>query len=130
MPFSVSVYDETSAGERVGPLELACLTERLTVRELLRAYVYQTVSEHNARQPARDALVEPSAIERLLNGARTTQPERLDWQAQYARALRAFERNGFLVLLNDRQLVDLDEDIELAAGAEVIFLKLVPLVGG
>jgi hypothetical protein len=132
MPITVNVFDETSAGHRVGPQELDFLTERVTARELLRDYVYQEVVEHNARQRSQTqpALVEPSALERLLNGARPAQPQLLDWQAQYTRALRAFERNGFLLLVDDRQILELDEEIELRAGAEVVFLKLVPLMGG
>ena len=44
--------------------------------------------------------------------------------------VEAFGRNGFVVLVDDRQVEELDEDIELALGTEVTFLKLVPLVGG
>ncbi|MCM2389342.1 hypothetical protein [Streptomyces albipurpureus] len=50
--------------------------------------------------------------------------------AAYERAIEAFGRNGFLVLVGDRQIVELDEPIEIAEAPEVIFLKLVPLVGG
>lgn len=41
-----------------------------------------------------------------------------------------FERNGFLVLVDGRQVSELDERIELRADSEVEFVKLVPLVGG
>jgi hypothetical protein len=132
MTISVNVYDESSPGQRVGPLALDFLTEHVTARELIRDYVYQEVTEHNARQPRQPRAwrVEPTAAERALNGARPTPGGRLDWQAQYERALRAFERNGFLLLVDNRQILNLDEEIELRAGAEVVFLKLMPLVGG
>ena len=51
-------------------------------------------------------------------------------EAQYERALQAFARNGFFVLVGDRQVEDLDEDLELEADTEVSFVKLVALVGG
>ncbi|MER7591051.1 hypothetical protein ABTW72_26295 [Micromonospora sp. NPDC127501] len=45
-------------------------------------------------------------------------------------ALDAFRRNGFVVLVDDRQVTALDEKVRLHAGSRVTFLKLVPLVGG
>jgi hypothetical protein len=129
---TVSVHDETSAGERLATHVLDLLTERVTARELILSRVYQEVTEHNARpagRPAPAPIVEPSAAERLLNGERDRR-ERLDWQVEYARALRAFERNGFLLLADDRQLLDLDDEVKLRPGAEVVFLRLVPLIGG
>ncbi|MEU5398762.1 hypothetical protein ABZ348_05615 [Streptomyces sp. NPDC005963] len=50
--------------------------------------------------------------------------------AAYERALEAFGRNGFLVLVGERQITELDEVVRLAETTEVTFLKLVPLVGG
>lgn len=44
--------------------------------------------------------------------------------------MKAFSRNGFVVLVGDRQVEDLDAGVGLPAGTEVTFLKLVPLVGG
>ncbi|WP_433652468.1 hypothetical protein ACQP2C_09160 [Micromonospora zamorensis] len=44
--------------------------------------------------------------------------------------LEAFGRNGFVVLVDDRQVTALDEKVHLHAGSRVTFLKLVPLVGG
>ena len=77
-------------------------------------------------------LVTPSPAERLLNGEKdkTKSRRRIDWEAQYERALAAFARNGFFVLVGDRQVEDLDEEIELKVHTEVSFVKLVPLVGG
>ena len=45
-------------------------------------------------------------------------------------ALHAFENNGFFLLVNDRQVESLDEEIWLGEGATASFLKLTPLVGG
>jgi hypothetical protein len=44
--------------------------------------------------------------------------------------LGAFGRNAFVVLVDDRQVAELDEEVHLRAGTRVTFLKLVPLVGG
>jgi hypothetical protein len=45
-------------------------------------------------------------------------------------AERAFQRNGFFLLAGDRQVDDLDQVVDLTTDTEVVFIKLVPLVGG
>ena len=128
---TITIYDETSNGARTDALTLEFLTERVSARELIRSRVYQEVTEYNARQTGFfNGLVQPSDTERTLNGFRLQPRRRIDWQEQYTKALRAFEGNGFLLLAGDRQLLELDEEIELRHDTEVSFLRLVPLVGG
>ena len=126
----LSVRDETTTGEVLKALELQLEAERLTVRELIAARVHQEVGEHNARRvltPFR-GLVQPSDQERQLNRERA--PRRVDPVAQTEVALRAFERGQVLLLVDDRQVDALDEEVVLRPGSSVSFLKLVPLVGG
>ena len=47
----------------------------------------------------------------------------------FQRRLEAFP-NGFIVLVDDYQVQELDEEIALRPETSVTFLKLVPLVGG
>jgi hypothetical protein len=42
----------------------------------------------------------------------------------------AFLANGFFLLVGDRQVLELDEVVQLDEKAEVVFLRLVPLMGG
>ena len=131
MAVTVTMVDETTSGERTGELTLDFLTERVTARELIRSRVYQEVREYNARQTGVfRGLVQPTDTERTLNGYALKEPRRLDWEAQFSKALDAFGRNGFLLLVGDRQLIDLDEEVDLRHDTDVTFLKLVPLVGG
>ncbi|MFJ3101296.1 hypothetical protein [Streptomyces sp. NPDC086835] len=82
----------------------------------------------------RDALGLPVAEERLalreLIRRRVFQETPEGAQEAYERALAAFGSNGFLVLVGERQLTDLDERVDITASTEVTFLRLVPLVGG
>ena len=75
-------------------------------------------------------LVEPSEAEKTLNGYKLKQRRKIDWEEQYKRALDAYERNGFFVLIGDRQAESLDQTFEVKVDTEVSFVKLVPLVGG
>jgi hypothetical protein len=118
----VTFVDETTSGDRDAGRGLDVPEDRLTVRELIRRRVHQDAAEHHAaggprhRGPVRPREAAP--------GRRT------DPAARTERALRAFEGNGLLVLVGDRQITELDEEIALPPGTEITFLTLVPLVGG
>lgn len=90
-------------------LTLSLLQSRITLRELLHRRIYEEVQEHNATPAAVlfRGFVTSSAAERALNGERVAAPRKpIDWEAQYARAVEAFARNGFFVLVGDQQVED------------------------
>lgn len=131
MSVTLTVRDERTDGGLSDTLVLEFLTERITVRELIRSRVYQEVQDHNRKKPPRfRGLVQPEAAETRLNAPRDGRPREVDWKRQFEVACQAFERRGFLVLVGDRQATSLDEEIVIAPDTEVSFLKLVPLVGG
>ena len=127
----VTIHDETLTGERMTAFTLDFLTTRITVRELIRKRVLEEVEEYNRTMPAYfRGLVQPTDAERVLNGYRLRNARRIDPEAQVAYALTAFERNGFFLLVDDRQMESLDGEIVLRVGTQISFHKLVPLVGG
>jgi hypothetical protein len=127
----VKLLDEWTPGGVAREWALDLLTERVTTRELIRSRVYQEVLEYNAgTSRTYRGLVQPTEAEQVLNGFRVREGVRIDWETQFAKALDAFQRNGIIVIADDRQLTDLDEEVVLGPGSEVSFLRLVPLVGG
>ena len=137
MPTTLTVYDETSSGERTGELTLDFLTERVTAREIIRSRVYQEVTEYNARQAQAQAktdlfrgLVQPRDAEQTRDGFRLRTPRRIDWREHFDAALASFAKNRFLLLVDDKQVTDLDTEIVLRHDTGVSFLRLVPLIGG
>jgi hypothetical protein len=129
MPLELSVRDETTSGESRSAGTFQFDTARLTLREIIRLRVEQEVARFNsADYEMFQGLVQPEESERILNGVRTRPV--LDAQKQFAKAIAAFKGNGFLVLLDDRQIMDLDEILHLTAQSKITFLRLVPLVGG
>lgn len=127
----LTIFDETTTGERTSALTLDFLTHRITARELIRKRVYEEVQEYHLKQTEYfRGLVRPTDAEQVLNGYRLRRPRKLDWEQQYARAIEAFERNGFFILVDDRQVESLDEEIEIRLDTTVSFVRLVPLVGG
>lgn len=131
MPATLTIRDETSSGSTVHEFTLDFLDEEITVRELIERRVYEEVHEYNASKPGYfRGLVQPTDAEATLNGYRLRSQREIDWREQRDRALEAFERNGFFILIDDRQAERLDERIRIRLGTEVTFVKLVPLVGG
>ena len=128
---SVIVADASTGGGPAGALTLDFLDERISVRELIRSRVYQEVQDYNRRQPETfHGLVRPTDAEQTLNGFKLRKGREIDWKQQCDKACDAFERNGFFILVDDRQVEGLDEEIEIRRGTQVSFVKLVPLVGG
>ena len=131
MPATLTVSDQTVAGKTTHSITLEFPTERTTVRELIRSRVYQEVQDYNRRQPETfHGLVRPTDAEQTLNGFKLRKGREIDWKQQFDKACDAFERNGFFILVDDRQVEGLDEEIEIRRGTQVSFVKLVPLVGG
>jgi hypothetical protein len=133
MSTTLTIRDETTFGLGSDGKEftLDVPTERITVRGLIRTRVYQEVRDYNLHRPEYfRGLVQPTGAERTLNGFKVLQRRRLDPEKQFERAIESFYRNGFLILINDRQVEELEEEIEIQPDTTVAFLKLVPLVGG
>jgi hypothetical protein len=129
---TITIIDESTQGEQRA-WSLDFLDETMTLRELIRRRIYQEVTEYNAKlSGCFRGLVQPTEAERALNGdgSHLKPLHKLDWQAQYEKALEAFTRRSYILLVNDKQMIDLDASIEMRAGTEVTFFKLVPLVGG
>jgi hypothetical protein len=131
MSFTLTVRDESVGGEPDHELTLEFPVERVTVRELIRGRVYQEVQDYNlSQQGAFRGLVRPVEEETALNGSRSGRPRPIDWKKQFERAVEAFEANQVLLLVDDRQVESLDEEVELRQGSVATFLRLSLLVGG
>jgi hypothetical protein len=130
---ALTICDQTTSGSLTGQSVLEFLADRITVRELIRSRVYQEVQDYNhAKSDGAlfNGLVQPTGAEQALNGVRLKKHREIDWKQQFEKACDAFTRNGIFILLEDRQLETLDEEIELKPGMQVNFVRLVPLVGG
>jgi len=136
MPVTLTIRDESAAGELMHELPLEFPSERITIRVLIRERVYQEVQDFNRTDHERffRGLVQPSDAECVLNGPRHVyrlkQLRQIDWKLQYEKALAAFENNGFLILVNEAQAENLDQVVEVKHDTQISFVKLALLVGG
>jgi hypothetical protein len=112
---------------------------RTTVRELIARAVAEQVRELRVdaarcrttldRQYLSDAEIRRQAATGAVRYPAGVPPTP-DPDREAARAQRAFADGVFVVFLGDRQVRELDEEIELRLGEPVTFLRLTPLVGG
>lgn len=129
MPMITIVDESTLGAQNVWSIDIP--DETISLRELLRRRIFQEVSAYNEKQLAYfNEVVQPDDTEHTLNGARLKTARKLDWEAQYKKAIEAFSRRSFIVLVDKCQLDQLDTTIALQAHTEVRFFKLIPLVGG
>lgn len=136
----LSFVDETTSGERDAAFALDFPEASLSLRDVIRARIHEEAARHEAAEDATAwrGLVRPVEAETGVGidididiaGAGKPRGRRVDVDAQCEAAYQAFARNGFLVLVGDKQITDLDEPVTGRSDAEVTFLKLIPLVGG
>jgi hypothetical protein len=134
MSTTLKIRDETTlslGGDEERGFTLDVMEDQLTVRELIGTRVYQEVHEYNLDRPEYfQGLIQPTDAERSLNGFKMPKRRKINPERQFELAIKAFYTNGFIVLVNDKQVDELEEEIEIGPDTTVTFLKLVPLVGG
>jgi hypothetical protein len=107
--------------------QLDILEEQSTLREVIRSRIYQEISEYNASKRTQFLnFSSPKPSCQYPSDATST----LDWQVYYKHAITTFEQRSYIVLIDERQVSDLDRPIQLSAHSTITFLKLVPLIGG
>jgi len=127
----IAIKDETFAGTILGEIELEFRTELVTVREIIETRVTLEVEQYNQKRPEFfSGLVDPTDAERTLNGTKLKNKRLVDAEKQVYAALDAFQRNGFFMLVDDHQAESLEQEVRLAKGTRISFVKLTPLVGG
>lgn len=131
MAVSVTVHDQSSTGRVSGAVTLSDVPAASTLRDLIRTRVREEVASYNAGpKPVFEGLVMPEGATLALGGFAMPRPRPIDWERHADQAIESFGRNGFFVLVDDRQVTDLDEELALTADSDVRFVRLVALVGG
>ena len=130
--FRLLFVDETTSGGRDAAFALDVPDASMPLREVIRARIHEEVARYEAAADpvAWRGLVRPVEDGTRFDGGGEPRDRKVDAEAQCQAAFQAFARNGFLVLVGDTQITDLDEPVTGRSDVEVTFLKLIPLVGG
>jgi hypothetical protein len=131
MAITVEIKDQSGAGRVGATTTLAGISSRITLRDLVRTRVREEVARYNS-EPGKlfPGLVMPEGARPTPHGFQLQKPRRIDWERQADLALEAFQRNGFFVLVDDRQVTELDEELDLTPDSDIRFVRLFQLVGG
>ena len=110
----------------------------LTLRELITTIVKHEAAAFRERQEQRQVLRALSAAQiaegvekgKVDVGGRPETITELDEAAAVANAIQAFEDGLYYVFVDNKQRTALDAPVALRHGSELMFLRLVALVGG
>ena len=106
---TIRIFDAPLHGERTAAGEIRLDAGPVTLRDLIRGRLQQEVERYNQALPETfQGLVQPEESEQILNGFRMKTKRPLDWEVQCRRAYSSFEKNGFLVLVDGKQVTELD----------------------
>jgi hypothetical protein len=128
---TLTINDESALGTILNQFSMNIEFDTIRVKDLIEARVYHEVQEYNDRLPeVFNGLVQPSYAEKVLNGFKLKEKRKIDPEKQLYIALDAFQKNGYFILIDNRQAEDLEEEVLVSTSTTVSFVKLMALVGG
>ncbi|WP_435261263.1 hypothetical protein [Tenacibaculum sp. nBUS_03] len=124
----IEVLDTTLLGEIKNSFKID-LEENTSPEKVIMERVTLEVIAHNKKDDENlNSLVQPVSREDVLNG--TKRKDEVDAEKQVYLALEAFKKNVFFILVDDKQVTELNQKITLKKDSKISFIKLTPLVGG
>ncbi|EDP97205.1 hypothetical protein U8527_02620 [Kordia algicida OT-1] len=128
---TITIKDESLTGDILNQIQIAVENEIVTVKDIITARVSAEVKAYNKKLPEYfKGLIRPTASEKTLNGYKLKKRKKIDIEQQTFIAFDAFQKNGYLVLIDDQQAESLEQEVLVAKTTTVSFVKLTPLVGG
>jgi hypothetical protein len=128
---NIIILDEQLNGSITNQFEIEIENETISIQELIEKRVTQEVENYNNKLPEYyKGLVEPTDAEKTLNGFKLTKRQLIDTEKQVYVALEAFQKNSFFILVDNRQIEELNQEIKINKHSKISFVKLTPLIGG
>lgn len=125
------IKDDTIGGDTNNSFIIETETKTANVRELIKLRIYSEVENYNQKLPEYfRSLIQPTEAEVTLNGYKMIEKRKIDPEKQYYLALDAFNKNNYFLIINNKQVEELEQEIEIQDNMELQFIKLTPLVGG
>ena len=114
------------------------VTDRMNLQDLITRIVIEQVRAFRQRQDE-GRLVRFLSAEQIMDGAARgkvemggseVKPQLVDEQAAVANALQSFRDGIYLAFVDNRQIQQLDTELQLQAETHVSFVRLTMLAGG
>ncbi|MHC4950866.1 MAG: hypothetical protein ACYTEU_07770 [Planctomycetota bacterium] len=128
----ITIQDQQIGGPITHEMVIDFLTEEITLRDLIKSRVYQEAKDANVTKGNHPLpMLKLTEIEQTLNPLKKKKKGKaIDFQEQYDKAIDAFDKNRYFVLVDDFQPTKLDDKITLKPDTKVNFVRLVFLAGG
>ena len=118
-------------------VEISGLEKNLQLRDLISIVVQEEVDSYNLNfhQHRLSPVLSLQDIEESVKegrvdfGANTRRPE-VNFNNAVTKALNSFEEGHYFVFIDDVQIHKLEDEIVLSSSSRVVFIRLIPLVGG
>jgi len=130
MSVKLKIIDKKLGAAEIAAPDLLVPLLTVTARDIVRLRVEAEVERYNETAGASLLLVEPHWREAELNGNRQQRFRALKLEPQVDAAIEAVEKGRIIMLLDGRQIGDLDEKFVLSPASEARFIRLIPLRGG
>ncbi|HEX3503024.1 MAG TPA: hypothetical protein VHU22_06510 [Xanthobacteraceae bacterium] len=130
MSIMLKVIDKEIGAAEIAAPDLLIPLLTVSAREILRLRVEAEVERYNETPGTSALLVEPHWREAALNPDPKPRFRALKLEPQVAMAIEAVEKRPIIMLLDGRQVTNLDEKFVLTPASEARFVRLVPLRGG
>lgn len=128
---TLTIKDETNSGKVLSEIIIPIKSTTVTVKDIIEARVIYEVKAYNDKLPEYfQGFVQPTNAERTLNGYKMRERKKVDSEKQVYIALDAFQKNGYFILVDDKQVEFLEQEVLIKPNTIVSFVKLTPLVGG
>lgn len=130
MSIMLKIIDKAIGAAEIAAPDLLVPLVTVSAREILRLRVEAEVERYNETCGASALLIESHWRESELNTDRKQRFRAMKLEPQVAMAIEAVEKRRVIMLLDGRQVTDLDEKFVLTPASEARFIRLVPLRGG
>lgn len=124
------IKEENFAGKILDEILLDIESKSLTLKELIQKKIAQNISHQNQKIQIEQKQYENEFEQKLNPNHKAWEKKKLDTEKEVYRALEVFNNNGFLVMVDNRQITDLEEEILVFDDTQVSFIRLTQLVGG
>ena len=135
MAMQLKIKDQffgTKKSENRDAITLRLVSERVTARTIIRERVLAELASRNNGAGLAEESVRADPVAGALNSKVTSRRPSpiLDANTEINLAVERFQKNGFIILLDDQQIVSLDEELIATPTSEIVFFHLTPLRGG
>lgn len=121
---NIIILEENIAGQILKTNSFDIHSESITIKDLIKNMVNQEVLIFN-KNSRNNTMYGYNHLASDISKSKN-----IDAEQEYFLALDAFQKNGFFIIVDDKQVESIDEEIYISENTKISFIKITQLVGG